>query len=113
MTAASPLLDSVRLSRTVWVARVSPEPGPPPPLSAAQLAGKEAAVSGSLDDECWNGLVAEALEAYRQETPVRQITARYGLNKEQILALVDEAGYARHEEMVQARRVKRALPVNS
>ncbi len=66
-----------------------------------------------LDDECWNALVAEALEAYRQETPVRQITARYGLKEEQILALVDESGYARHEEMAQARRMKAILHVNA
>jgi len=41
---------------------------------------------------CWYALAAEALEAYRQEHPLRQITARYGLQEERILTLVGRHG---------------------
>ena len=61
--------------------------------------------SGSLDDLCWSDTASEVLEAYRQnDTPMAAITRKYGVTEQQVLALVDEAGFARRSEMAKAHR---------
>lgn len=59
--------------------------------------------SGSLDDLCWSDTASEVLEAYRQnDTPMTAITRKYRVTEQQVLALVDEAGFARRSEMATA-----------
>jgi len=60
-----------------------------------------------LDELTWSAAASEALEAYHSgHQRADTIAVRHGLTKEQLLALVDAAGYARHGQ--RARRTARA-----